>query len=72
VLEHANALTMPADAQAFGRDVARVARERRLGVLAMTADEAFGDAVADKVFSLDQATGRLIARSGWRRFFAGG
>jgi ABC-type uncharacterized transport system ATPase subunit len=72
VLEHANALTTPADAQAFGRDVARVARERRLGVLAMTADGAFGDAVADRVLSLDPATGRLIARSGWRRFFTRG
>ncbi len=72
VLEHANALTTPADAQAFGRDVARVARERRIGVLAMTADRAFADALAGVVLALDPSTGRLVSRSGWRRFLTGG
>jgi len=69
LLDHANALTSPADAAAFGRDIARVATGRGLAVLAMTADAAFAEAVADRVWTLDGATGRLQARSAWRRLF---
>jgi ABC-type transporter Mla maintaining outer membrane lipid asymmetry ATPase subunit MlaF len=70
LLEHANALTAPADAAAFGRDVARVAAGRRLAVLAITADDSFAHAVADAVYAVEAATGRLVRRSGWRRWFA--
>ena len=69
ILEHANALTAPADAPAFGRDIARVAEGRHLAILAVTADEAFAGAVARKVYAVDAATGSLISRSGWRRWF---
>jgi ABC-type transporter Mla maintaining outer membrane lipid asymmetry ATPase subunit MlaF len=68
MLDHANALTAPADAPAFGRDIARVAEGRHLAVLAVTADEAFAGAVARKIFVVDAATGTLISRSGWRRW----
>jgi ABC-type transporter Mla maintaining outer membrane lipid asymmetry ATPase subunit MlaF len=68
LLEHANALTAPADAPAFGRDIARIAARRRLAVLAITADEAFAHAVAGKTCALDAATGKLVAQSGWRRW----
>lgn len=69
LLDHANALTAPADAPALGRDIARVADGRRLAVLALTADEAFARAVAADVNRLDAATGRLVSIAGWRRWF---
>jgi ABC-type transporter Mla maintaining outer membrane lipid asymmetry ATPase subunit MlaF len=69
LLEHANALTTPADAPAFGRDIARVADGRRAAVLALTADDVFAHAVARRVRVLDVATGRLDAQGGWRSWF---
>ena len=68
LLEHANAL-VPEGAAAFGREIARLAKTRGMAVLALTADEAFASAVADKVFILDAATGQLKPRGGWRRLF---
>jgi ABC-type transporter Mla maintaining outer membrane lipid asymmetry ATPase subunit MlaF len=68
VLEHANAL-VPDGAAILGRDIAALAKRRGMAVLALTADESFASAVADKVFALDAATGNLNARGGWRRFF---
>jgi ABC-type transporter Mla maintaining outer membrane lipid asymmetry ATPase subunit MlaF len=68
VLDHANAL-VPDGAAAFGREIAALARTRGMAVIALTADEAFANAVADKVFALDAATGQLKARGGWRRPF---
>ena len=69
LLEHANAL-VPEGAAAFGREIATLAKTRGMAVLALTADEAFASAVADKVFILDAATGQLKARGGWRRWFS--
>lgn len=68
ILDHANMLTAPADAPAFGRDIARVAEGRHLAVLAVTNDEAFASTVARKVYVVDIATGALVPRSGWRRW----
>jgi len=68
VLEHANAL-VPDGAAAFGRDIAALARIRGMAVIALTADEAFANAVADRVFGLDAATGQLKARGGWRAWW---
>ena len=68
VLEHANAL-LPEGAAAFGRRIAEIAGARRMAVLALTADETFASAVAERVFALDAATGQLKARGGWRRWF---
>ena len=68
LLEHANAL-VPDGAAGFGRHIAALAKARGMAVVALTADEAFANAVADKVFTLDAATGRLKARGGWRRWF---
>ncbi len=65
VLEHANAL-VPEGAGAWGREIAAVAGARGMALLALTADERFARAVADTVFALDAATGRLTARGGWR------
>jgi len=68
VLEHANAL-VPDGAAAFGRDIAALAKARGMAVVALTADEAFAGAVADKVFAFDAATGQLKARGGWRAWW---
>ena len=68
LLEHANAL-VPEGAAAFGREIATLAKTRGMAVLALTADETFASAVADKVFILDAATGQLKPRGGWRRLF---
>lgn len=70
VLEHANAFA-PDDAPALARSVDEIARARRLTVLAMTADEAFARAVADRVLTINAATGDLKDRSGWRRILPG-
>jgi ABC-type polar amino acid transport system ATPase subunit len=67
VLEHANAL-VPDDAAGFGRGISALAKRRGMAVIALTADEAFAGAVADKVFTLDAATGHLKLRGGWRRW----
>jgi ABC-type sulfate/molybdate transport systems ATPase subunit len=67
LLEHANALVADG-AEAFGREIAALAKARGMAVLALTADEAFASAVAERVFALDAATGQLKARGGWRRW----
>jgi ABC-type transporter Mla maintaining outer membrane lipid asymmetry ATPase subunit MlaF len=69
VLEHANAL-VPAGAAGFGRDIAALAKARGMAVIALTADEAFAHAAAERVLALDAATGQLQARGGWRRWFS--
>jgi len=66
VLEHANAL-VPSAAPRFGRDIASLAKARRMAVVALSADEAFAGAVAERVVSLNGATGELETRRGWRR-----
>ena len=69
VLEHANALVADGS-EAFGREIAALAKTRGMAVLTLTADEAFARAVADRVFSLDAASGQLKTRGGWRRWFS--
>ena len=56
-------------AAGFGREIAALAKGRGMAVIALTADEAFANAVADRVFTLDAATGQLKPRGGWRRLF---
>jgi ABC-type transporter Mla maintaining outer membrane lipid asymmetry ATPase subunit MlaF len=70
VLEHANALAA-GGAGAFARIVKDVARGRGLTLLALTADDAFGRAAADRVLAVNPATGALTDRSGWRRMLPG-
>jgi ABC-type branched-subunit amino acid transport system ATPase component len=67
VLEHANALA-PDDAPMLARTIGRIARRRQLTLLALTTDEAFARAAADRVLAVSPATGELSDRSGWRRF----
>lgn len=70
VLEHANVLAAD-QALAFGRVIARVARSRRLPLLALTADQRFARVVARRVLRFDPASGQLIADSRWRMWLRG-
>ena len=70
VLEHANAL-VPEDAPALAITVGAAARARGLTVLVITAEDAFARAAADRVLTVNAATGELKDRSGWRGFLPG-
>jgi len=67
VLEHANAFA-PDDAPALAVAVGAAARARGLTALVITAEDAFARAVADRVLTVNAATGELKDRSGARRF----
>jgi ABC-type transporter Mla maintaining outer membrane lipid asymmetry ATPase subunit MlaF len=68
--EHPNA-TIPRDeAPAFAADFARVVQNRHLAALVLTADRTFAGAIADRVLTLQPATGELKGASGWRRWFS--
>ena len=67
--EHPNAVISADEAPAFAADFARVVSGRALASLVLTADRTFAGAVADEVLTLEPATGRLKAVSGWRRWF---
>jgi len=63
LVEHASAELARGDVSAFGNLIAAVAAARGAAVLAMTADERFGKAIAGRVLTLEGATGRL--RRAW-------
>jgi predicted ABC-type transport system involved in lysophospholipase L1 biosynthesis ATPase subunit len=68
-VEHPSA-TLPREAvKDFAADVARIARDRQLTVLTITADEAFATALGGSVLSHEPATGTLRPRSLWRKIF---
>ncbi|HEV3140067.1 MAG TPA: ATP-binding cassette domain-containing protein, partial [Vicinamibacterales bacterium] len=70
LLEHASAGLSAADATETGRRIRSVAGRRGAAVLALTVDEGFARAVADRVLTLEAATGRLRER-GVRKWFRG-
>ncbi len=66
LLEHASAGLAAADARAFAADAAEIARRRGVAILAATADPDFAHAVADRVLTLNPATGAFAEpRRGW-------
>jgi ABC-type transporter Mla maintaining outer membrane lipid asymmetry ATPase subunit MlaF len=68
LLEHASAGLTPADQQGFAADIAAIARRRGSAVIAATADGSFARAVADRVLTLNAASGALAESSGgWFR-----
>ncbi len=69
LLEHVSAGLSPADAGSLARDLRALAARRGAALVAATADEAFAGAVAERVLTLDPATGFLHdrRRSGWFR-----
>lgn len=59
--EHPTAIVPEEDRRALAEDFARLTRERGLTTLVVTADAAFAQAVAERVLTLEPATGKLIA-----------
>ena len=68
LLEHASAGLPDADADEAGRTIRAVAARRGAAVLAAAADERFARAVADRVLTLEPASGRL-REPGFRGWF---
>jgi ABC-type transporter Mla maintaining outer membrane lipid asymmetry ATPase subunit MlaF len=67
LLEHATAAVERPSVDALARDVRRAAEGRGIATLTFGADADFAAVVADRVMTLDPATGRLAARR--RRWF---
>ena len=67
LLEHPTADMSRAQAEPFARAVRAAASRRGAAVLALTADREFARAVADRVLTIDAATGELIEKSKWWR-----
>lgn len=66
LLDHASAGLSRAETHAFGGDVADLARRRGAALIAASADSEFAKAVADRVLTLNPATGALSElRRGW-------
>jgi ABC-type polar amino acid transport system ATPase subunit len=68
LLEHATASVDRDQAVPFGETIRRVAARRGAAIVAVTADPLFASAVADRVLTLDAATGRLARGRGSRWF----
>lgn len=67
VTEHPTATLPRASVRVFAREFERVARGRRATVVAITEDRAFAEAIADRVLTLQPATGGLTDQPAWRR-----
>jgi ABC-type transporter Mla maintaining outer membrane lipid asymmetry ATPase subunit MlaF len=67
LLEHATVSVDRDQALRLGERIRRVAARRGAAIVAVTADPVFAGAVADRILTLDAATGRLVPRrgSGW-------
>jgi predicted ABC-type transport system involved in lysophospholipase L1 biosynthesis ATPase subunit len=66
LLEHASAQLPREDVAAVAAGIRAVAAARAIALVAVTADETFATAVAERVLTLEPATGRLKSRSrGW-------
>jgi predicted ABC-type transport system involved in lysophospholipase L1 biosynthesis ATPase subunit len=66
LIEHASARLAREQVAPLGAQLRGVAAARGIALVALTADESFAKAVAERVFTLEPATGRLKAqRRGW-------
>jgi predicted ABC-type transport system involved in lysophospholipase L1 biosynthesis ATPase subunit len=69
IAEHPTA-SLPRDhVKPFAAEIARVARDRQLTVLAITADDVFAKALGGQVLTHEPKTGALRPPSGWRKIF---
>ena len=69
VAEHPTASLPRQHVKDFADTIARLARDRQLSVLAITADETFASALGGQVLLHEPATGALRPRSAWRKIF---
>jgi ABC-type transporter Mla maintaining outer membrane lipid asymmetry ATPase subunit MlaF len=68
LLEHPTATLAPQDMDGFAVDLRRLASERPLTMVAVTADAAFASAMTPDVLRLQPATGDVVPQSGtWGR-----
>jgi ABC-type transporter Mla maintaining outer membrane lipid asymmetry ATPase subunit MlaF len=67
--EHPNASLDAGDVARFAVEYARLVRQRGITSLVLTADSAFGSSVAQRIFTLQPATGELKPLAAWRRVF---
>ncbi len=67
--EHPSASLPREVVKAYATDLGRVARRRKLAVLAMTADKAFVSALGGQILTLEPATGMLRPRKRWHKLF---
>lgn len=63
--EHPHATLPPADGLRVAADLSGIAARRRLAMLVLTADRAFGAAACRELLSVQPATGALVPASGW-------
>lgn len=67
--EHPSASLPRDEVAAFARDLARVARDRHIGLIAISADEVFVRALAGTTLIVEPATGNVRAQKFWERFW---
>jgi ABC-type sulfate/molybdate transport systems ATPase subunit len=65
LLEHPSAALSGSVAPAIGRELRRVLAAREVACLTLTADSAFGSAIADRVLRLEPGSGRLVDAKAW-------
>jgi predicted ABC-type transport system involved in lysophospholipase L1 biosynthesis ATPase subunit len=67
--EHPNALLEGADLSRLAEEYARLVSRRGITSIVLTADTAFASAVAQRILTLQPATGELKPLSAWRHLF---
>jgi putative ABC transport system ATP-binding protein len=67
--EHPNASLDAGDVARFAAEYERLVKQRGIVSVVLTADSAFASAVAQRILTLQPATGELKPLSGWRRMF---
>lgn len=67
LLEHASARLPREQVAAMGAQLRAVAEGRKIALVALTADDTFAKAVANRVLTLEPATGRLRPHRRWFR-----
>jgi len=67
--EHPNASLDAGDVARFAVEYARLVRQRGVTSVVLTADSVFASAVAQRIFTLQPATGELTPLPAWRRVF---
>ena len=69
IAEHPSAALPRASVEPYAREIGRIARDREMAVLAITADRLFADALGGQTLVHEPASGALRRPGGWRRIF---
>lgn len=67
--EHPNALLAADEIASFAADYSRIVARRGISSVVLTADSGFAVAIAQRVLTLQPATGELKPLSAWKRLF---